>query len=173
VTDQAQRDPWEERVEKLRAAAGNRPQGWRWDDDGPEFAGIFERWEIAKGAGYEGRDVALAMFRDRAGKEWAVWCFHGILVDELLKVNPQAGELVFISYLGKQEPQGRGAAYHAYRVAVDRIVAGGASLAEVARVAGVEAPEYPDELTPEEHARAVEAAAEAGGQLGADDDIPF
>jgi len=168
-------DPWDERVNTLRDRATHRAQGWRWDDDGAEFAGIFQRWEIAKGAGYQGRDVPLAMFRDRAGKEWAIWLFHGILVDELVKVNPQAGELVFITYLGMQEPQGEGASYHAYRVAVDRIVTGGVSLADVAAAAGVDAPAFPDELTPDEHERAVEAAAEraAGGQLEPDEDIPF
>ena len=163
-------DPYEERLAKLRERAEHRPQGWRFDDNGREFSGYFQRWEIARGAGYEGRDVPLALFLDRAGVEWAVWCFHNVLTGELVKVDPAAGELVLILYQGKVDPDGGGAAYHSYRVAVDRAVSGGggADVDEVALLAGIDrlSRTYGDDVP------AVPTHAEQPPPLS-DDDIPY
>lgn len=181
----------DERVAALRERAQHKPQSWRFDDNGPEFVGYFQGWTSGQ-AEFNGQrsESAIAVFVDLDGHEWSVWCFHKVLAGQLVKADPQNGELVLISYLGKVEPDGGGLAYENYRVVVERANGSqaGLSVREAARLAGVEEeiarqpvapPAAPSEaeLSRLEHEHIMDAAAvgsfvDERPPLG-DEDVPF
>lgn len=163
----------DERLARLRERAEHKPQSWRFDDNGPEFAGYFQIWTEGMTAGYGKCPIAVFVgYED--GQEWSLWCFHKVLAGQLVKANPQQGELVLIRHLGTVEPDGGGQAYENYRVVVERTSGGGGlSVDRVAELAGVE---YEGEsVKAAERPRADEAPIGAGEWAPGhtDDDIPF
>ena len=161
----------DERVARLRDRAEHKAEAWNFTDKGPEFAGYFQYW--TQGSTSYG-PCPIGVFLGVDGGEWSVWCFHKVLAGELVKADPQNGELVLIRHLGKVEPDGGGPAYDNYRVVVERERGGGLPISRVAELAGVEYESEPSSTRlPADRPRRDEAPVGAGEWAPQDDDIPF
>lgn len=138
---------------------------WRPDKDDPDLI-LGTVTEIAWGTSEyndSGRYPIVTIATEPDGEEKAVHGFHSVLMNELIRQQPQPGERIGIKFLGEvpTKPGSKFKSYLGYRVKVDR-------QAQAFNWNAI-APEHVDEpAPPAEPEEPVTVPAGAG-----DDDIPF
>lgn len=96
------------------------PRAWRFsgdgdDVDGPVFLGRFTG-EISQGKTSYG-DTHIARFVEEAtGDEISVWMFNQSLLNNLVELKPDKGELVEITWYGKKKSKSTGRTYQSFKV---------------------------------------------------------
>lgn len=97
-----------------------------------------------------------------------VWCWHQVLLREVIEARPQVGDVVGFAYKGRSK-SGSGREYVGYSVATARESGSGPQEIDYNRLAIEAAPER--EIDEEPHVE--KSAASGGAELGPDDDLPF
>jgi hypothetical protein len=91
----------------------------KYDTRNPVVGKLVDR-TVVTGGQYGDSTVMILEADD--GVRLGVWLNRTVLRNEVRDKSPQWGEKVGIKYLGEVTPAGGGAAYHSYKVAVDRPV---------------------------------------------------
>lgn len=94
------------------------PDAWIASDTDREIIGAFLRLE--KGNTRFGTAWIVVLADVITGTERAVWLVHTVLRNEFKRAQPKQGEIVAVRYEGMKQPEGTGAPYASYKVAVDR-----------------------------------------------------
>lgn len=105
------------RIQMLRQQADQpAPEAWK-PAPGEWTAGVVRHIEMRP---TRFQPVPVVTIANENGIEQSVWLLHTVLRNEFRKARIMPGELVFIRYDGKREPEGGGSAYDHYTVRVDR-----------------------------------------------------
>lgn len=107
-------------VDRLNAkAAEPTPESWKAEKPGDVIYGKIRRYE--KGSTSWGDCVICVLESLRTpGRLVSVWIFGTVLANAFQRLQPQRGEAIRVEYLGEVHPEGGGAAYKNWSVAVDR-----------------------------------------------------
>jgi len=110
----------DEVAERLREQADrDYPQAWIPEEPGDEIAGTVTAIRPSVHTAYE--PVPVVEIVELGGATpWSIWLTHTVLRREFLRQRPLVGENILVRYLGRQQSQGGGPGYAAYKVVVDR-----------------------------------------------------
>lgn len=104
------------------------PKAWRFhsdtgDADGTVFRGRFTGViEAGETRDYGTKPVARFIQED-TDTEYSIWLFQQALLDRVVKIAPEKGELIVIEYLGKKKSKTSSRTYASFRVtAPERLV---------------------------------------------------
>src|SRR5262252_7525463 len=110
----------DEVAERLREQADrDYPQAWIPEQAGDEIAGTITGVRPSVHTSY-GPVPVVELVELGGATPWSVWLIHTVLRREFLRQRPVPGENVLVRYLGRQQSQGGGPGYEAYKVVVDR-----------------------------------------------------
>jgi hypothetical protein len=106
------------RIAELRdRVEQERPQSWVPEQPGDEIAGELLRY--GRGTA-RGKEAIIAVLRTPEGVERSVWVLGTVLEREFAELQPKAGELLLIRYLGKRESTTGESSYREFRIEAER-----------------------------------------------------
>lgn len=120
------------------------PRGWKFHSDSGDadgeiflgrFTGVIEQGETKD---YGAKPVAR-FIHEETGEERSIWLFTQVILDKMVKLAPETGELVEIKYLGKKKSKSSTRTYANYSVTAPEREVKNMSWAELGT------PEYEDE----------------------------
>jgi hypothetical protein len=107
----------EERLAAARAKLDQpRAETFRFTKAGDEIAGTVVRLDMGE-TEYGPQKIVVVDPGD--GNPRSIWLLHDALLSQMKKLKPQAGDVIAVRYLGRQQ-SGSGRSYHAYTVTSDR-----------------------------------------------------
>jgi hypothetical protein len=107
----------EDRLAAARAKLDQpRAETFRFGKAGDEIVGTVVRLDVAD---TEYGTQRIVVIDPGDGNLRSVWLLHDALLSQMRKLKPQAGDVIAIRYLGRQQSS-NGRSYHAYTVASDQ-----------------------------------------------------